>query len=111
MLEDVEIFKDYLVLEERIEGLVNLRIKPWDESITQSIIWTLGSQLMSPIRVQIPSLIHRVLRYGYTSLTTPNSTFDYQMQTREKTLLKQQEVIGGYQSEDYEAERHFVTAY
>src|SRR5690606_18392585 len=50
-----------------------------------------------------------VVRYGYTSMVTPSSTFDYNMRTKEKTLLKQQEVLGGYKSEAYVTERTFAT--
>ena len=51
-----------------------------------------------------------MLRFGYSSLTTPNSTFDYNMATREKTLLKQQEVVGEFNPENYQAERINVKA-
>jgi oligopeptidase B len=51
-----------------------------------------------------------LLRYGYTSMTTPNSTYDYNMKTKERKLLKQQEVVGGYNPEDYQTERLWATA-
>lgn len=51
-----------------------------------------------------------LLRYGYTSMTTPNSTYDYNMKTRERKLLKQQEVVGGYNPADYQTERLWATA-
>jgi oligopeptidase B len=51
-----------------------------------------------------------LLRYGYTSMTTPNSTYDYNMKTRERKLLKQQEVVGGYNPDDYQTERLWATA-
>jgi oligopeptidase B len=51
-----------------------------------------------------------LLRYGYSSLTTPNSTYDYNMKTHEKKLLKQQEVVGGYNPENYQTERLWATA-
>jgi oligopeptidase B len=47
----------------------------------------------------------RVLRYEYTSLTTPKSTIDYDMVTREKTLLKEEEVLGSFDKSDYRTER------
>jgi oligopeptidase B len=53
----------------------------------------------------------KVLRYGYTSLTTPVSTFDYQMDKREKTLMKQQEVVGDFNREDYETKRIYAKSY
>lgn len=57
-----------------------------------------------------PEFDTTVLRYGYTSMTTPRSTYDYHMDTREKVLLKEQEVLGGFDKEDYVSERIFVTA-
>jgi oligopeptidase B len=51
-----------------------------------------------------------LLRYGYSALTTPNSTFDFNMRTKEKTLLKQQEIVGGYTEADYQSERVWATA-
>jgi oligopeptidase B len=50
------------------------------------------------------------LRYGYSSLTTPSSTYDYNMKTREKKLLKREEVVGGFDSANYHAERLYATA-
>jgi oligopeptidase B len=55
-----------------------------------------------------PDFDSKILRYGYTSLTTPNSVFDYNMDTRERTLLKQQEVLGGFNAGDYETRRLYV---
>jgi oligopeptidase B len=52
-----------------------------------------------------PDINTNILRYGYTSMTTPNSVFDYNMDTREKELLKQEEVLGGFDSADYMTER------
>jgi oligopeptidase B len=57
-----------------------------------------------------PDYTSKTLRYGYTSMTTPSSTFDYNMITKEKKLMKQQEVVGGYNKEEYQTERLFATA-
>ncbi|MBC8155152.1 MAG: S9 family peptidase, partial [Bacteroidetes bacterium] len=57
-----------------------------------------------------PEFNTNVLRFTYSSLTTPNSTYDYNMDTREKTLLKRQEVLGGFDPGNYTSERVFVTA-
>jgi oligopeptidase B len=51
-----------------------------------------------------------MLRFGYSSLTTPNSTYDYNMRTKEKKLMKQQEVLGDFKAEDYTSERLFAPA-
>jgi oligopeptidase B len=108
LLEDLEIFNDYLVLGERQDGLTNLRIIPWDGSEEHYI------KFNDPAYMVYTSVNRdyetKVLRYGYTSLTTPSSLYDYNMDTREQELLKQQEVIGGYNVEEYEAKRFMADA-
>ena len=92
-----------------MRDLVNLRIKPWDKNNPEHYL-DFGEPAYVAYTSTNPEFDTQILRYGYTSLTTPSSTFDYHMQTREKTLLKQQDVVGGYQSDEYQAERHFITA-
>lgn len=107
-LENFDIFKDYLVLEERENGLTQVRIKPWDGSEEHFLPFEEAAYYAyttTNLEFDTP-----ILRFGYTSLTTPNSIFDYDMSTREKTLLKQQEVIGEFNAEDYQSERVFATA-
>lgn len=107
-LEGAEIFNKYLVLSERKDGLTNLRIIPWDGSAEHFIDF--GEAVYTAYPSTNPEFDTEVLRYGYTSLTTPSSTFDYNMATREKTLLKQQEVLGDFKPEYYTAERLYATA-
>jgi oligopeptidase B len=107
-LEGIELFKNYLVVEEREQGLSKLRFINWntkdehymsfDEDVYMAYIST---------NLEFDS---ELLRFGYTSMTTPNSTFDYNMVTREKELKKQQEVVGGYNAEEYETKRLWATA-
>lgn len=108
-LDDIEIFKDFLVVSERKDGLTQLRIIRW-EDIPEGYYLDFGEEVyMSYISVN-PDFDSKVLRYGYTSLTTPNSIFDYDMESRQKTLLKQQEVIGKFNPADYESRRLYATA-
>lgn len=104
LLEGFEIFKDYFVLEERTEGLLQLKIinngdqssyyLPFNEPTYSAYV---GINL---------DFDTEVLRYGYTSLTQPSSTLEYNMRTRETRLLKQQEVLGGtFDSSNYISER------
>jgi oligopeptidase B len=104
LLEGFEIFKDYFVLEERTEGLLQLKIinngdqtsyyLPFNEPTYSAYV---GINL---------DFDTEVLRYGYTSLTKPSSTLEYNMRTRETKLLKQQEVLGGtFDSNNYISER------
>ena len=108
LLQSVELFNDYLVLNERINGLLNLRIIPWDDSPEHYIDF--GEETYTA-RISVnPEFDTKILRYGYSSLTTPYSTFDYDMETRERTLMKEEEVLGGFDKNNYEAKRLWATA-
>jgi oligopeptidase B len=108
LLEDFEMFNDYLVVQERKEGLTRLRIMPWKDG--EEHFLDFGEATYSAGLSTNPEFDTEWLRYGYSSLTTPSSTFDYNMETREKKLLKQQEVLGGFSPENYQAERLTATA-
>src|SRR5258707_454776 len=108
LLEDFEFFRDYLVLTERKDGLVQLRVRPW--SGTNEYYLDFGepaylAYVSTNLEFDTP-----VLRYGYTSLTTPSSTYDYDMGTRQKTLLKRDQILGGFDPANYVSERFFTTA-
>ncbi len=107
-LADFEIFKDHLVVSERRAGLRQLRVMPWSGEGEHYL------DFGEPAYLAFPSDNYdfetSVLRYRYSSLTTPWSTFDYDMATRQKTLLKQTEVVGDFDSADYETERLSATA-
>ena len=102
-LQGFEIFKDNLVVVERKEGLIQMRIRPWSGAGEHYL------DFGEPAYLAYVSTNYQfdtpLLRYGYTSLTTPNSVYDYDMTTKEKTLLKQEEVLGGFNREDYVTER------
>jgi oligopeptidase B len=107
LIRGFEIFKNYLVVNERKEALNHLRVMPWEgkeyyiefEEPAYLAYISTNKEFDTPI-----------LRYGYTSLTTPNSTYDYNMSTKEKKLLKREEVVGGYEPSDYRTERLWATA-
>ncbi|QJX48432.1 S9 family peptidase [Hymenobacter taeanensis] len=107
-LENMELFREYLVLGERKEGLLQLRIIRWQDS--QEHYLNFGEPTYTAGISINPEFDTTVLRYGYTSLTTPHSTFDYDMTTRTKTLLKEQAVLGGFNREDYVTERLYAPA-
>ena len=107
LLEDFDIFKDYLVLSEREKGLVRLRVRPWsgaahDIAFEEQAYYAFTTQ---NLEFDTPTL-----RFGYTSLTTPSSTYDYSMATRQRTLLKRDEVLGGFDPARYEARRLYARA-
>ena len=95
LLESFELFDDYLVLSDRREGLARLRVIPWDGSAPHEVDF--GESVYEAGLGMNPEGNTATLRYEYTSLTTPNSTYDYNMQTRERTLMKRTEVLGGYE--------------
>ena len=108
LLEDFEIFRNHLAVDERKDGLSNLRVinnETGDEHYLDFGEETYTAYLSTNLDFET-----EVLRYGYTSLTTPSSSFDYNMNTKEKELLKQQEVIGEFNKDDYKSERHYAIA-
>ncbi|WP_276878402.1 S9 family peptidase [Chryseobacterium joostei] len=104
LLEGFEIFRDYLVLEEREKGL--LQIKIIDEKTQESHYLPFSDPTYTTyigINLEFDT---EVLRYGYTSLTQPSSTYEYNMRDNTTELLKQQEVLGGnFIPENYISER------
>jgi oligopeptidase B len=108
LVEGVEVFRDYLVIYERQDGLRKIRTSDaegksvhyveFDEpAYTLALGWN-------------PEFDSRQLRFRYNSLVTPESVFDYDMSGRRRTLLKQYEVLGGYDPAQYQSERLFATA-
>ncbi|MDA3942562.1 MAG: S9 family peptidase [Bacteroidetes bacterium] len=109
LLEDFEIFADYLAVSERQKGLVNIRVMSWDKK--KDYYLDFGEPAYTAYMSTNVDFETKVLRYGYTSLTTPNSVYDYNMADKTRKLLKQQEVVGGYNPDDYQSERLYVTSH
>ncbi|UCH61642.1 MAG: S9 family peptidase [Fidelibacterota bacterium] len=108
LLEDFDVFKDYLVVSEREGGLPQLRVINQQDGSDHYLSFEEAAYVAYPTtNLEFDT---DLLRYAYTSLTTPNSTYDYHMATKEKTLLKREEVVGGYNPEDYYTERISATA-
>ena len=108
LLEYYEIFKDYLVLAERKNGLMELRVRPWSHGDEHYIAF--DDPAYYAYTSINPEFDTPILRYGYTSMTTPRCTYDYNMDTRERVLLKQQEVLGSFNQEDYQTDRLYAPA-
>ncbi len=102
-LSNFEIFRDHLVIAERKGGLIQMRIRPWDGSEEHYLDF--GEPAYDAGFGDNPEFDTTVLRYEYSSLTTPESVYDYDMTTRDKTLLKQDEVVGDFSPDDYITER------
>ena len=107
-LEGFTLFKTHLVLEERINGIVNIRVKSWDGK--QDYHVDFGEDSYVAYASNNPQFDSPTVRLAYTSMTTPNSVFDLNMATQEKKLMKQQEVLGGFDKNNYVSERIYATA-
>jgi oligopeptidase B len=103
LLEGFELFSDHLVVVERKGGLIQMCVRPWSGEGAHYLDF--GEAAYLAYVSDNYDLDTSLLRYTYTSLTTPRSVFDYHMVTREKTLLKREEVLGGYDAQDYVTER------
>ena len=107
LVSDIEEFKDFLAIAERKNGLTQLAI--YDLNSQQQHYLDFGEvayTVYPGINVEYNS---DKLRYGYTSLVTPSSVYEYDMARQKKVLLKQQEILGGYDQTAYITERVFAT--
>lgn len=103
MIEGFTIFDKFFVIEEREGGLVKIRVKSWDGRNNHYLDF--GEPAYTAGVGANPDFDAVTLRYAYNSMTTPSSVYEYDMEKRTKTLLKQQEVVGGYNPGDYVTER------
>ena len=109
LLEDIEIFKNYLVVEERSNGLNHIRIMPWNDDADYYLPF--GSETYNAYTTTNIDFDTDVLRYSYQSLATPSSVIDFNMKTKTKEILKEQQVLGGkFDKENYIEERIWATA-
>jgi oligopeptidase B len=104
LLEDISIFKDFLVLEERNNGLNRIRIRKWDGS--EDFYLPFEEETYSASVYNNPEFDTQLIRYSYNSLTTPNSVIDFDVNSRTKDVKKEQEVLGGnFRKENYRSQR------
>ncbi len=108
LFENYELFDNYLVADERIKGLTNLRIISLADGSEHFLDF--GEETYTAGISINPNPNTTLLRYSYSSLTTPSSVYDYDMAARTKTLLKQDSVLGGFDSNNYESKRLWAKA-
>jgi oligopeptidase B len=109
LLEGIDIFKDFIVISERKNGLNQIKIKRWDG--TDQYYLPFESETYTAYTTTNIDFDTNILRYGYQSMTTPSSMIDFNMVTKEKTIMKEQEVLGGkFNKENYVSERLWATA-
>ncbi len=106
-LEDFALFNNGLVVQERTKGLPTIRQINWETDQEKQIKFD-DPSYMAWIDYN-PEPDTDVVRYGYSSMTTPSSTFQWNMKTGERELLKQQEVKG-FDKHHYESQRIWVKA-
>ncbi|WP_313238941.1 S9 family peptidase [Sphingobacterium multivorum] len=108
LVSDIKEFKGFLAIAERKNGLTQLAIYNLNSQQQHYLDFGEVTYTVYPaINVEYNS---DKLRYGYTSLVTPSSVYEYDMAKQEKVLLKQQEILGGYDQAAYISERVFATA-
>ena len=108
LLDDVEVFRDYLVLQEKSAGLNRLRIRAFADSSWKEVAFP--EPVYSAFAAWTPEYTSQLLRYNYQSLLTPPSVFDYDMRSGQSLLKKRDEVLGGYDASRYVSERLWATA-
>jgi oligopeptidase B len=104
---DFDILKNYLVVSERKTGITQLRVMPWKGQEYyigfEEDVYTVSSDINLDFDTDI-------FRFSYTSMTTPNSIYDFNLKTKERHLLKQTEVLGDFDKNNYETKRIYATA-
>jgi oligopeptidase B len=108
LLEDFEFFRDYLVVSERKDGLMQLRVRPW--SGRNEYYLDFGEPAYLAYVSTNREFDTPLLRYVYTSLTTPSSTYDFDMRSKQKTMLKRDSILGSFDPANYVTERLYTTA-
>jgi oligopeptidase B len=109
LLEDVSILKNYLVLEERTDGLNKIRIKRWDNS--KDYYLPFDEETYTADVHANPDFDTNTIRYSYNSMTTPSSVIDFNMDDQSKEIKKEQEVLGGkFDKNNYTSKRVWVAS-
>ena len=108
LLEGVEPFKNFWILTERKEGLVQLRVREFPSGNEHYLDF--GEPAYDAFVGKNPEYLSKQFRYRYSSMTTPLSTYDYTIAAKQRNLIKEQSVLGGFKRTDYVTERRFVTA-
>jgi oligopeptidase B len=109
LIEDIDIFKEYLVVSERSNGLNKIRIMPW--SGKGEYYLPFESETYTAYTTTNVDFDTDILRYGYQSMATPSSVIDFNMKTKAKEIKKEQQVLGGkFDKNNYTEERVWATA-
>ena len=109
LIEDIDIFSHFLVITERFNGLNTIRIMPW--SGEGAYYLPFESETYTAYTSTNVDFDTDILRYGYQSMATPASIIDFNMKTKEKEVMKEQQVLGNkFDKNNYIEERVWATA-
>jgi oligopeptidase B len=108
LLEDIEVFRDFMVLSERINGITQIRVHPWGGK-NEHYIQFEEEAFVAGVSIN-PEFDTQLLRLTYQSMTTPPSVFDYHMVEKTFDLKKEQEILGGFDKHNYHSERLYAPA-
>src|SRR5262249_9686891 len=109
LIEEIAMFRDFMVVEERHAGLINMQVRPWSGQSTYYIDF--GEPAYSATLAENYDFETSLVRFNYSSMTTPKSVYDYDMKSKSRKLLKRDEVLGGFDSANYVTERVYAPAH
>ncbi|MFT7589479.1 MAG: oligopeptidase B, partial [Limisphaerales bacterium] len=107
LLERVDVVKGYVILEERTKGLSQIRTINYKTGISDYVDFEAEAYWIG--EAENPEFDSEVIRFRYSSFTTPLSTIEYNIRTGAQSVLKQTEVVGGFDEEEYDSERIWAT--
>jgi oligopeptidase B len=108
LVESFEVSRKYLAINEHSGGLLKLRLRPWDGGA--DVVIDSNEPAYSMTLMHTPDIDSTTVRYVYSSLVTPHTTYDYDMRTGVKELKKTEAVLGGYDPADYVTQYLHATA-
>ena len=109
LLEDIDLFKEYLVISERSNGLNKIRVQRWDG--TEDYFLPFDNETYTAFTGTNPDFETEILRYSYNSMVTPTQVVDFNMRTKVKIVKKELEILGGqFCKDNYTSERIWATA-
>ena len=107
-LDDISVFKDFLVISERIKGLTQIQVRNLTTG-DQHLVSFPEADFFVGVS-ENPEFATNTLRFSFQSMVTPSAIYDYDMVTKDRKLMKQREVLGGYDPTQYQSERIFAKA-
>lgn len=108
LVEGIELFDKYMVVSERVKGITQLKVQAWEGGEPHYV--NFGEDAFTAYASVNPEASSETLRIEFTSMTTPSTTYDYNMSTKKLEMKKQEEVLGGFDKNNYQSERVYVKA-